>query len=172
LSSEQGFTLVEMMAVAAVTVTLVAMAIPQVTASIDRSRAIGAARYLCGQMHLARSIAISRSKSVALRFDASRRFVAMFVDGNRNGVRSADIAAGVDVALSVPDPLAVRFPGVRLDLTAASEILTFTAVGTATSATVYVTGRDGSRFAVRVLGVTARARLMRWDVPKGTWIEE
>lgn len=96
----------------------------------------------------------------------------MFVDGNRNGVRALDIAAGLDTPLDGADELAAQFPGVRIDVVAPGEFLTFTPVGTATPATVYVTGKDGSRFAIRVLGATARTRVLRYDSGRRIWIDD
>jgi hypothetical protein len=52
-----------------------------------------------------------------------------------------------------------------------SQLFSFTPTGTATSGSVYVNGRDGSRFAVRVLGVTARARVLRYIAARDIWIE-
>ena len=41
----------------------------------------------------------------------------------------------------------------------------------ATSGTIYLRGRDGSRVAVRVLGATGRTRVLRYVVPTGDWSE-
>jgi hypothetical protein len=35
---------------------------------------------------------------------------------------------------------------------------------------VYVVGRDQTQWAVRVLGVTARARVLRYERVSGAWI--
>ena len=77
-------------------------------------------------------------------------------------------------------PLEDLFPGVVIGTpqdgdTAAvlgdTEILSFTPAGTATSATIHVLGRDGSQFAIRILGVTGRIRLQRLDATSGRWID-
>ena len=164
---------------------LSAVAIPQTTAGLDRSRAGIAARYLAGQMSLARSQAIKRSASVGIRFGSSRDGYAMemFVDGNRNGVLTTDISAGVDRRIATSQRLRDHFPGVDigLDETAGdgtdpvqvgtSNLLVFTPLGTATSGSVYVLGRDGSQLAVRIAGATARARIQRFSHRLRTWVE-
>ena len=143
------------------------IAVPQVLAGLDRTRTQAAARFLAARMALARTAAVTRSTTVALRFsgEAPAISLATIVDGNRNGVRSADIASGVDRPIHEPFALEHLFPGVVIELAqfGASGIVSFTPVGTATSGTVYVRGRDGTRFAVRVLGATGRTRVLRYD---------
>jgi len=95
----------------------------------------------------------------------------MYQDGNRNGVRAADVDAGVDPPIGPVVSLAVEFAGVRIAIDPAlgigtdpislrgSSFLSFSPVGTATARSVYVLGRDGTQLAVRVLGVTGRTRV-------------
>ena len=45
-----------------------------------------------------------------------------------------------------------------------SSLMSFTPLGTATPGTIYLRGRDGSQYAVRVLGATGRTRVLR-DAP-------
>jgi hypothetical protein len=42
--------------------------------------------------------------------------------------------------------------------------------GPTTSGSVYVLGRDGTQWAVRVLGVTGRVRLLRYVPSTGGWV--
>ena len=159
------------MAVAAI---VAAMAVPQVMVSVDRSRAWGSARYLASRMALARMQAVGRGATIALRFQDNEAGVAfdVFVDGNRNGVRTREIATGVDPLLEPPVRLGEMFPGVAIDLSPdASSLMSFTHVGTATSGTIYIRGRDGSRFAVRVLGATGRTRVLRYAARTDDWVE-
>jgi len=119
---------------------------------------------------------------VALRFSEDRVGVTFqtFVDENRNGVRSADIAAAVDRPLDAPARLPELFPGVDIALApelgddavrlGSSNLLSFTPAGTATPGTIHVRGRDGTQLAVRVLGATGRTRVL-WYVPHtGEWV--
>lgn len=164
--------------------TLAAIALPQMSGAIDRGRAVAAARYFAGQCALARMQAVMRSAKVAIRFDEAGtgyRF-AMFVDGDGDGVRMHDIAAGIDRRITDVDRLSDKFPGVTVALgkgehggdpvrLGAANLLTFTPIGTATSGTIFLHGRDGSQFAVRVLGPTARTRVVRYDDHLAKWVE-
>ena len=163
-------------------VVLSAMAIPQVLAGLTRSRTVAAAHYLKQQCGAARIQAIGRSARVALRFrEQDGEFVMQtFVDRNWNGVRAVDIDAGVDVPLGPPEQLSRHFPGVRIGLApglgddpvklGSGDLLTFTPVGTATPGSIFVVGKDGTQFAVRVLGATARTRLERYDARRQKWV--
>ena len=102
-------------------------------------------------------------------------------DGNGDGVRTADIAQQLDRVVAAPMHLADLFPGAAIGLApetpatsavalGGTMILSFSPNGTATSGSVYVVGRDQTQWAVRVLGVTARARVLRYDRATGTWI--
>lgn len=159
------------------------MAVPQALGSIDRSRAWAAARYLAARMALARSQAAARSANVALRFeeDSGGITFGVFVDGNRNGVRTRDIASLIDRPVDPPIHLSDLFPGVSFALSddagatdpvrvGSSNLLSFSPLGTATSGTVYVRGRDGSQLAVRVLGATGRTRVLRYMPRTREWV--
>jgi hypothetical protein len=154
-----------------------------VQSALDRSRGSGAVRYLAGRMALARTQAVSRSATVALVFEQDARGIRFSIvqDGDRDGVGSADMAAQVDRVVEPPTLLADLFPGASIGLTPQSPatqpvqvgstpILSFTPSGTATSGSVYVAGPDGTQWAVRVLGVTARVRVLRWDGRAAQWV--
>jgi hypothetical protein len=49
--------------------------------------------------------------------------------------------------------------------------VSFTPDGTASSGTVYVRGRGGAQYAVRVLGATARTRVLRYDVERREFVD-
>jgi hypothetical protein len=44
-----------------------------------------------------------------------------------------------------------------------TNLLTFTPAGTATSGTIYIRDREGTQWAVRVLGATGRTRVLRYE---------
>jgi hypothetical protein len=137
----------------------------------------------------ARMTAIRRSTKVALRFEAvddDDRF-GEYVDGNGNGVRTSEVASGLDRQLAAPEVIASRVPGTTIGLHAgmadvdggrstttdgvrigSSRILTLGPDGTATSGTLYVRGRRG-QFAVRILGATGRTRVLRFNPGGGQW---
>jgi hypothetical protein len=160
------------------------VAIPQSLAAIDRSRAWAATRHLSARMALARMQASKRSAYVAIRFeeDASGVAFGMFVDGNGNGVRTRDIRTGADWAIEPPTKLSDVFSGVEIALPGeagdvdgvrlgSTSLLSFSPVGSATPGTIYVRGRDGSQFAVRVLGATGRTRMLQYAPVSRTWVD-
>jgi hypothetical protein len=169
------------MFVAATAAILAAAAVPQFTAGIDRMRAAGAARYLAGRLAFARSLAVARAANVALLLvPGGETFTyALYADGNGNGVRTRDIDAGVDPPLAAPLRFSEQFPGVTLLLTdtadaaspEATALLSFTPLGTSSSRTLYLQARDGSRYAVRVLGATGRTRVLRYVAATRAWVE-
>jgi hypothetical protein len=190
-SATAGFTAVELLLVTAVAVTVLAISIPATADALDEVRTGMAARYLEARIMDARMHAIRRSTRVALRFEPAGgdyRF-AEYLDGNGNGVRAADIAAGVDPELAPRRYLRDHFAGVSFGLIAnvpdvdgtrsatagdgvrigASRILTLGPDGTASSGTLYVHGRRG-QYAVRVLGATGRTRLLRFDRGVRQWM--
>lgn len=178
-----GYTLVELLLVVFVAAIVAGITVPQLLVGVDRARARGAARYLTAQLGMARTEAVARAAVVALRFrrDAAGTAISLVLDRNGNGVREQDVANGIDREIRAPVWLEALFPGVAVARPAAtagpavqlggSTMLSFTPSGTSTSGTIYILGRDGSQFAVRVLGVTGRVRLLRFDSARGGWIE-
>lgn len=186
-----GFTAIELLLTLAIAATLTGIAIPLTTSALDEMRASMAARYLHGRIIAARLDALQRSTCVALRFQAAERdhTLAVYMDGNRNGVRTVEIASGVDPMLSPPEHLGNHFTDVRFGLAAgipdldgiarASEddgvhvgsagILTLSPDGTATSGTVYIRGRR-THYAVRVLGATGRTRIFQYHPGAREWV--
>jgi len=177
------YTLIEILFVTALIAIVSAIAVPESQVAIDRARATAATRYLASRMAMARSHAVLRSAHVALRFDESTSGVTfqMFADGNRNGVRTSDITSGVDQPLGTPASLTDLFPGAAIAVSdevggdpiriGSSNLLSFTPLGTATSGSIYVRGRDDSQFAIRVLGVTGRARVQRYVPRTRAWVD-
>ena len=178
-----GYSLVELLFAVAIMATVSAIAVPQSLAAVDRARALSAARFLASRMAVARSQAVMRSTHVALRFEDRPSGITfrMFVDGNRNGVRTTDILTGIDVPVEAPISLNELYQGVTIAVSEGagldpvmlgpSNLLSFTPLGTSTSGSVFVRGRDGSQFAVRVLGATGRVRMLRFVARSGTWTD-
>lgn len=166
-------------------------AIPLAHTSVDRTRAAGAARYVAGRMAMARFEAVRRSAHVAIRFvqQPDGYWLQMFVDGNRNGVRSSDIAKGVDTAISANEQLRHHFSGVQFGIQpgvtgidpgpfnttdpiqiGSSTLLSFSPNGSSTSGTLFLHGLRGNQFAVRVLGATGRTRVLEFNFGAGIWL--
>jgi prepilin-type N-terminal cleavage/methylation domain-containing protein len=186
----EGFTLIELLLAVALTTIIVGIALPIGGDAIDDGRTAAAARYLAGRIAAGRMEAISRSRAVALRFQPSEpdyEFAA-FADGNGNGVRTAEIAAGIDLPVGGRRRLADDFANVHFGLAVGSpdvdgvrntsadgvrigtpRILTLSPDGTATSGTLYVQGQR-AQYAVRVLGATGRTRVLKFDAGARAWI--
>jgi Tfp pilus assembly protein FimT len=186
----EGFTLIELLVSVAFTTVLVGMALPIGADAIDDLHTASAARFLAARIAANRMDAISRSRAIGVRFQPSTpdyQFAA-FADGNGNGVRTAEITAGIDAPVGKSRQLSDDFPRVRFGLAIGSpdvdgvrnisadgvrigtpRILTVSPDGTATSGTLYVQGRR-AQYAVRVLGATGRTRVLKYDVGARAWI--
>ena len=183
LLRSRGFTLIDLLFHIALLTVVTGIAVPQLLASLNRQKAWAAARYLAARMAAARTYAVTRSATVALRFRSDRGDVTfqMFVDDNHNGIRTLDIASRVDRPIDTPVRLSDLFPGVVIGTSAdvgadavrigATDLLSFTPLGTATPGTVYVRGRDGFQLAVRVTGATGRTRVLRYVPHTRQWVE-
>jgi hypothetical protein len=146
---------------------------------------------MAGRFGLTRTQAVHRNANVGLRFRAEEGHVGMrtYADGNGNGVRSAEIASGVDPLLRDADRLDHLFPGTRFGFIEGAtlidgtpvgldedpirfgptDMLTFTPAGSATPGTVYLRGKGRVQFAVVVLGATGRTRITRFEPVSRTW---
>jgi prepilin-type N-terminal cleavage/methylation domain-containing protein len=180
-SPTRGYTLVELMFATATIGILAAAAVPQLTAGLERTRAMSAARYLAGRLALARAQAVTRSANVALFLEADgTTFIsALYADGNGNGVRTLDIAGGSDPLIAERVRFSDLFPQVELFLNNpadpsardTSALMSFSPIGTGSSRTLYVRAMDGSLYGVRVLGATGRTRVLRYVPGTRAWIE-
>ena len=161
------------MLVCAIVAVVSGIAVPISLAGVDRARGWAAARFVAARLVRARAQAVGRGAAVALRIDGDgeQTTLSAFVDGNRDGVLTRDIDAGLDHRLEAPVPLASLFPGVAITNDAAPRLFSFSPDGTATTGSIYLQSRDGSRFAVRVLGTTARVRVERYVTARDAWIE-
>ena len=161
------------MLVCAIVAVVTGVAVPISLAGVNRSRGWAGTRFVAARLAQARAQAVGRGASVAIRFDGAGELttLASFVDGNRNGVMTRDIDDGKDPPLDPPVPLASLFPGVVVMEETAPRLFSFSPDGTATTGSVYLRSRDGSRFAVRVLGATARVRIERYVTARNIWVE-
>lgn len=189
---ERGASLVETLVATGIVVVAAGICVPLVTTNRHEQQVVNAARYVGGRIMLARSTAARRGAAVGLRFTATDRGVGFrsYVDTNGNGVRTADVAAGVDSPLDTETRLGDHFAGVRFELSPAApplgaatpagagadpvrlgpgDVLTVTPLGTATSGTLYLRSSEGHQAAVRVLGATARVRIFEFDFRAGRW---
>lgn len=184
----RGYSLIELLLVVALATVLAGIAVPMTRGTVEELRAAGAARHLAAIVADTRLDAIRRSSSVGLRFESvgdDYRFRA-YLDGNGNGLRTAEITSGIDRPLARAERLSEEFPGVTLGLLpgipdlngsgasadgvriGSSRILGVSPDGSCTGGTLYIRGVR-SQYAVRILGATGRARLFRYDRGSRRW---
>jgi hypothetical protein len=178
---DAGYSLIELMFVLGLMVTLAGIAIPQILAALDDYQAYGAVRYMSGRLHETRMMAVTRTVNTAMRFTSTGRSYAyaVYLDGNRNGVRSADISDGVDPEIQKQERLADLFPGV--DFGAVPDLPSVepgspppgddpvSALGTSTPGSLYIRGRRDAQYAVRLFGQTGKIRVLKFNPRTRTW---
>lgn len=87
---ERGFTLIEMLVVLAILGVAMMLAIPYLSAQIQRSKLLGAASQVTGLMRLARLDAIKNSRCAMVGITLSTRKVNAYSDRNTNCLPDAD----------------------------------------------------------------------------------
>jgi len=141
---------------------------------------------------MARSYAISQNRNVGLKFrrNGDRYEWALYADRNGNGVRTAEIASGVDryLGVSIPwsrnDVLPAIMTGVRVPDPSgsgyldriddpirfnSSDICSFSAVGESTPGSVYLWDGHDRMAVVRAYGRTAKLRILFYRRGERGW---
>ena len=189
--SASGTSFVEVLFSLGVVSVCAAMAVPSLLTSLDDIRTAGAVRYLTAQLQRTRMQALARTTDTAVRFSPSGESYryGVFVDGNRNGIRTQEVEAGIDAQVGPFEQLSDHFPGVDFGALAelppvdpggtppgddpirlgVSDTLTFTPHGTATAGGVYILGRGRMQYAIRIYGETGRTRALRFDTRARRW---
>jgi hypothetical protein len=189
----RGVSLVGLTLALTVAVALIVAATPTM-ASLSAALAVRSAAYdAATALHRARAYAIARNVHVGVKFrkNGNRYEWTLYADGNRNGVRTADIARGVDRRLPVcvpwerndvlpsilsdcrvPDP---GNPGSYLDHPedpirfGVSDICSFSPMGESSPGSIYLSDGRNRMAVVRVLGRTAKIRVLYWRRGERTW---
>ncbi len=191
-----GFSLVEMMVYLAMVLLIAAIGLPSVWEWGSGLRVELAAGEMTAVLHRARIYSAQRNAKVAVKFETQPDGVvthALYRDGDGDGVRNADIAAGIDPEVRPPRRLAhlgqrvhfgfpagepPRDPGDpkrrlgRLDDPIRfnrSDLASFNPRGTATPGTIYLT--DGRRHlaAVRVNNRSGKIAVLIYDPDTEIW---
>lgn len=188
-----GFSVLELLCVVSLAIILAGMAVPLGSQALDDAQVAAAARYLAGRFYWARMEAVKRTSYTGYRFvqQGADYVFGAYVDGNRNGILSRDIASGIDRTLGAMDRLANHFPRASFSILPGvtpiepgdvlspgsdpirfgrASLVSFSPDGSGTAGTVYVGGRR-SQLAVRVLGVTGRIRVLRFDFAMRRWVD-
>ena len=180
---ERGFSTVELVVVMALVVIFGTLSVPHIRAYSAESHLLGAGQVFRGEFRKARSMAAMRGVYTALRFEprpGGGWNVSTYADGNRNGVRSADIAAGVDRRVAGPREITTGSNEVRIGINPGtpkippdsgtldpadpiqfgnSNMVSFSPIGGATPGTFYLAG-PFAQAGVRVNPASSRVRLM------------
>jgi hypothetical protein len=178
-----GFSLVEAMVVVALIMVAAAVSLPVFRSYTAEAHLVGAGQVFRSHFRRARSMAVRSNAYTAIRFESGPAgdTYSIYVDGNGNGVRSAEIRTGTDRLVEGPFPLTGGAPSVHVGFLPSvpavppargtlsgdpirfgrSNMLSFSPLGTATPGTFYLAG-DGVQAAVRVTPGSARVRLMIW----------
>lgn len=186
-----GYSLVELLFVSGLLVTLSGMAVPELLNGLDDYRAAGAARYVSTRMQRVRMEAITRGLEVAMQFTqvGAGYTYAVYMDGNHDGVRKKDIQDGVDPRVGSDERLQDHFTGVDFGAQpglpavdagsappgndpirlGASNMASFSSIGTATSGSVFIRGRRNAQYVVRILGTSGKVRALRFDQRARQW---
>ena len=185
--SAAGLSLVEVLFALSLAMTAAGVAVPALL-EIDRAVKLrGAASFAMGYLQRARLEAVSRSATIGIRFRPLGEdwLLGAYIDANGNGVRSADVTAGVDPVLDEEVAFSARVASVRIARQAgvpdvngdaggeavrfgASRIASFARDGSASPGSLYLT--DGrTQMAVTVTAATGRVRLRQWDVSRSAW---
>jgi prepilin-type N-terminal cleavage/methylation domain-containing protein len=178
---QRGFTLIELALVVLIMTVVFAVSLPHVRACSQTAYVEAAGRAFEGEFRKAYSMAVRGQVQTAIVFEpqADPPTYSIYADRNHNGVRRADVRAGIDVRVAGPLPLTAGLPDVRVGINPGvpaippaggtldpsdpirfgnSNILSFSPLGTATPGTFYLAGRH-LQAAVRVVAGTARVRL-------------
>jgi prepilin-type N-terminal cleavage/methylation domain-containing protein len=195
VAASKGFTIAELLAALAILAIAVAVALPAAAQLRDAGRAAAGARTIATILSDQRwkSVAAHRTRGLQFRRAASGWSWREVEDGNGNGLRTAEIARGVDRVLTPDVTLESRVEHVTLGFPPGgtypeappgteilgpgddpvrfgrSDLVSFGAMGGTSSGTIYVTDGQRALYAVVLFGPTARLRVWRFIPGERRW---
>ena len=198
LSSKVGFSLIELVIVAAILALAAFLVIPNIMTSYSGLRVRLAADELASTLRLSRMMAVRHNANVALKFrpraDGSVTYT-LYRDGDGDGVRNEDLEAGIDPVMSPERQLAMMGKGVGFGFPSAyrprhpgdprrpmtrlddpirfnrSDLASFSSTGSSTPGSLYLTDGRQTLVAVRVLGYTGKVKILTYDPEAEAWEE-
>lgn len=189
--TDAGASLIELLLVLMVVGILAGMSVPMSRGAVDAGRARQAAAFVASRFRLARIEALNHAANVGVVFDLvdGRWSIRICRDGNRNGLRRADIGAGTDPCVDGPHRFSAMFPGVEIAVDPAlrgpggeppspdpvrfgtSDMASFSPNGSCTAGSLFVRTPRAQQYAVRMAGVNGRLRVFKYEVGARLWRE-
>jgi prepilin-type N-terminal cleavage/methylation domain-containing protein len=190
-----GFSLVEVLATLAIGATMLLVAIPSAQGLYANVRIHTAGQEAAMTFRMARMTAIATGRGAAVRIEIlpSGYRLAIYRDGNGNGVLTKDILKGIDPpskgshgwdrgdvrigilqGIRVPDPSSPSKPlagvgdPVRFNK---SDICSFSPLGECTPGSLYLTDGRSRMAVVRVYNRTGRIRVLYYTAGARRWEE-
>lgn len=190
-ADDTGASVIEIALVLGLVLVVAAAGLEALRALKTRQAGQAAARALLHDLQevALRARTTGRARGVRLTMGGGQALWEEFEDGNANGIRTAEIEAGIDPASGPPRP-AFRNAGATLAIVklvpttdhagvlaagslpirfGISPLIVFTPRRTASSGSIYVAGDDTRQYAIRVLGTTQRWRLLCLDEQAFLW---
>ena len=184
-----GWTMTELLVVLAVAGLVIGIGAPLTAQMKDEGRARQAAGFVSSRFRAARQQAVAEERSIGIVFDPQGAGWAFRVcaDGNGNGIRRAEVLSGVDACGEGPFVFETLFPGVTIDVDlfvigpdgetamtdpvrfGQSDIASFSPAGSCTAGSLFVRSAQGTQYVIRVAGVTARTRVLKYHALEQTW---
>ncbi len=192
--ASSGHTLTELVVVVAAFGIIAGTGIPALTNTMSRAALRSATAQVRDLLRLTQEEAMTLNRNRGIRFtqEGERWVWAVYDDGDGDGVRNADIAAGVDPLVAGPEDVGlfrgmagigipedgVPHPDDGTLLTAdtspirfgTTSLCSFATDGSSTPGSVYLSSASGEAAIVRSSGDGGRIRVMFYDRGAGTWI--
>lgn len=175
--NELGRSLLELVVMCSILGTLAGIAIPRSWGWVREYRLRAACVYMRSLIRQVRAQAAANNCYMGIVFEDvdGQPELAIYLDGNSNGIRRADVRSGVDKKIRGPWLLSSVFPGVRYGAPpqgtsppfpklriGRSRILSFSPIGTSTSGTLFLSNEHSTVAAVILYGGTGRVRTARY----------
>jgi type II secretory pathway pseudopilin PulG len=194
-SAEVGSSLVEMLVVVSLIGMSAAISTAAMTTMVKRRDLRSAALHIRTLMQLNDTEGQTLGAYRGIRFSKVDEvwYYTVYEDGNKNGVLSADIAAGIDRVVQpsrpllptgsitrlgfppggVPDPdtRLPLLPGARPVQFGRSNLCSFSENGTCTAGSIYLTDGVSTTAAVRCSGATGRIHILYYGYEGARWTE-